>query len=48
LVAVENPPAGERGVDLHHGIGTQAHFHAYATDLASILGHADRIRPFED
>ena len=23
-------------------------FHAYAADLASVLGHADRVRPFED
>jgi SRSO17 transposase len=35
-------------VDLHDGTGTQARFHAYAADLASVLGHADRVRPFED
>src|SRR3954451_19708048 len=23
-------------------------FQAYAADLASVLGHADRVRPFED
>ncbi len=34
-------------MDLHDGTGTQARFHAYATDLASVLGHADRVRPFE-
>ena len=26
----------------------QARFCAYAADLASVLGHADRVRPFED
>jgi SRSO17 transposase len=35
-------------VDLHDGTGTQERFHAYAADLASVLGHADRVRPFED
>ena len=30
-------------MDLHDGTGTQARFHAYAA-----VGHADRIRPFED
>ena len=35
-------------MDLHDGTGTQARFHAYATDLASVLDHADRVRPFED
>ena len=35
-------------MDLHDGTGTQARFHAYAADLASVLGHADRGRPFED
>ena len=35
-------------MDLHDGTGTQARFHAYAADLASVLGHADRVRPFED
>jgi SRSO17 transposase len=35
-------------VDLHDGSGTEARFRAYAADLASVLGHADRVRPFED
>ena len=35
-------------MDLHDGTGTQARFYAYAADLASVLGHADRVRPFED
>jgi SRSO17 transposase len=35
-------------MDLHEGNGTEARFRAYAGDLASVLGHADRVRPFED
>jgi SRSO17 transposase len=35
-------------MDLHDGTGTQERFRAYAADLASVLGHADRVRPFED
>jgi SRSO17 transposase len=35
-------------VNLHDESGTQARFHAYAAGLASVLGHADRVRPFED
>ncbi len=35
-------------MDLHDGTGTEARFRAYAADLGSVLGHADRIRPFED
>src|SRR5580692_6113396 len=35
-------------MDLHHETGTAARFGAYAADLASVLGHADRVRPFED
>ena len=35
-------------MDLHDGSGTEARFRVYATDLASVLGHADRVRPFED
>jgi SRSO17 transposase len=34
-------------VDLHDNTGTEARFRAYAADLASVLGHADRVRPFE-
>jgi SRSO17 transposase len=35
-------------VDLHDGTGTQQRFRAYAADLVSVLGHADRAGPFED
>jgi SRSO17 transposase len=35
-------------MDLHDGSGPQERFRAYAADLASVLGHADRVRPFED
>jgi SRSO17 transposase len=35
-------------VDLQDDSGTEGGFRAYAADLASVLGHADRIRPFED
>jgi SRSO17 transposase len=35
-------------MDLHDETGTEARFRAYAADLASVLGHADRVRPFED
>ena len=35
-------------MDLRDGSGTEARFRVYATDLASVLGHADRVRPFED
>ena len=35
-------------MDLHDESGTQGRFRAYSADLVSVLGHADRIRPFED
>src|SRR5580700_9602228 len=35
-------------MDLHDETGTEARFRAYAADLASVLGHADRVRPFGD
>ena len=35
-------------MDLHDGTGTQERFCAYVADLASVLGHADRVRPFGD
>jgi SRSO17 transposase len=35
-------------VDLHDGSGTQERFRAYAADLVSVLGHADRSGPFQD
>jgi len=38
----------EGGVGLHDAAGTQERFRAYAADLASVLGHADRVRPFGD
>ena len=30
-------------MDLHEETGTEAQFRCYAADLASVLGHADRI-----
>ena len=35
-------------MDLDDGTGTQARFRAYTANLASVLGHADRVRPFAD
>ena len=35
-------------MDLRDGWGTEARFKVYAAGLASVLGHADRVRPFED
>ena len=35
-------------MDLRDETGTEARFRAYAADLALVLGHADRVRPFED
>ena len=35
-------------MDLHDGSGSAARFRSYAADLASVLGHADRVRPFGD
>jgi len=35
-------------VGLHDADGTDTRFRAYAAELASVLGDADRIRPFED
>jgi SRSO17 transposase len=35
-------------MDRDAGTDTPARFGAYAADLASVLGHVDRIRPFED
>jgi SRSO17 transposase len=35
-------------VDLLDASEPDARFRAYATDLASVLGHADRVKPFED
>src|SRR5246127_924522 len=35
-------------MDLRDETGTEARFRAYAADLALVLGHADRVKPFED
>ena len=35
-------------MDLDDGTGAQARFEQYIADLASVLGHADRVRPFAD
>jgi SRSO17 transposase len=35
-------------VDLDSETGTQARFAEYTASLASVLGHADRVRPFVD
>jgi SRSO17 transposase len=35
-------------VGLQDDSGTEARFRAYVADLASVLGHADRVKPFED
>ena len=35
-------------MDLHCGPGSEARFRAYAAELSSVLGHADRVRPFGD
>src|SRR3974390_2482430 len=41
-------PSRNGGMDLNDETGTQARFEAYTADLASVLGHADRVRPFAD
>jgi len=35
-------------VNLDNDTGTQARFAEYTASLASVLGHADRVRPFAD
>jgi SRSO17 transposase len=35
-------------LDLHEDGGTEARFAAYAAELTSVLGHADRVGPFQD
>ena len=35
-------------MDLRYGSGTETRFRTYAADLASVLGHADRVTPFQD
>ena len=35
-------------MDLRYGSGTETRFRVYAADLASVLGHADRVTPFQD
>ena len=39
-------PSRKGGMDLNDETGTEARFEAYTADLASVLGHADRVRPF--
>jgi len=47
LVAAEIRTFWRVGMDLRDEAGTEARFRAYAADLGSVLGHADRVRPFE-
>ena len=35
-------------MDLHAAGATDARFRAYASEVAWVLGHADRVKPFED
>ena len=35
-------------MDLDDETGTQARFEEYTANLASVLGHADQVRPFAD
>ena len=35
-------------MDLDDGAGTQARFEEYTASLATVLGHADRVKPFAD
>jgi SRSO17 transposase len=35
-------------MDVHDETGPEARLRAYAAELASVLGHADRVRPCED
>src|SRR5206468_8785947 len=35
-------------MDRQAGSRSEARFRSYAADLASVLGHADRVRPFGD
>ena len=35
-------------MNFHDESGTEARFRAYGAEMASVLGHADRARPFED
>jgi len=35
-------------MDLHDGSSPQERFRAYAAEMTSVLGHADRVRPFGD
>src|SRR6202161_2702549 len=43
-----NRPGREGGVDLDDGTGVQARFEEYTASLATVLGHADRVKPFAD
>ena len=35
-------------MELHDASGAEDRFRSYSADLASSLGHADRVRPFTD
>ena len=35
-------------MERHDGSGLEARFMSYSADLASVLGHADRVKPFTD
>jgi SRSO17 transposase len=48
LYARRFEPSKEGKVDLHDASEPDARFRAYAADLASVLGHVDRVKPFED
>ena len=47
LVAMKIQTFWEGDVDLQDGRGAKDRFRAYAAELSSVLGHADRVRPFE-
>jgi hypothetical protein len=45
-VEIQSPEEG--GVDLDDETGTRARFAEYTASLATVLGHADPVRPFAD
>jgi SRSO17 transposase len=45
---VEIQTVWEDGMDLDGATGPQARFGEYTATLASVLGHADRVKPFTD
>jgi SRSO17 transposase len=48
LYAWRFEPSKECKVDLHAAGAADARFRAYASKVTSVLGHADRVKPFED